>query len=130
MNLKWRVGNYSWAFLSSSMDLHFYTKVCSSEKLTKRSTELLLRLISFSAEQTLMWKLTWQCNGFEISILEVVHAINFKENYFAIRECHSIMVNKGMGYFLIPILLVSFQSQYRDVFCMNYRNKLDRTSFI
>ena len=29
------------------------TNVCSTEKLTKRSTVLLLRLVSFSAEQTL-----------------------------------------------------------------------------
>ena len=30
------------------------TNVCSAEKLTKRSTVLLLRLVSFSAEQTLV----------------------------------------------------------------------------
>ena len=39
----------------------------------------------------------WQCNGFEISTLEAVHAINFKENYFAIMECNSSGKRHGRG---------------------------------
>ena len=39
-NLKWWVGNYSWVFRSSSMDLHSYT----GGKISKNQTKRLLKL--------------------------------------------------------------------------------------
>ena len=47
--------------------------------------------------------------GFEISTLEAVHAINFKENYFAIRQRH--------GVFLYPNLISKFSLKYRNDNC-------------
>ena len=41
------------SFETEQIDNLLHTNVWSSEKLTKRSTVLLLRLVSFSAEQTL-----------------------------------------------------------------------------
>ena len=49
------VGSFSYA----NYDCQFcFGNVCSAEKDTKRSSNTLLRLVSFSAEQTLHWCIT------------------------------------------------------------------------
>ena len=46
-----------WAYLKV---LNLVSNVCSAEKLTKCSTVFLLRLVSFSAEQTLVYQIEVQ----------------------------------------------------------------------